>query len=273
MDISLVEVNNALRVYKECFIKILKVNLTNGNFEIIRLESTEFDTTLTNIYKWFEGFSKSNLIHPSDVLRFKLETEMDKFKRNLTKKRFHKIRYRRKFGNTYHWVMLEASPTPNYTDDNMEVYVFIRDVDEDFNKITEAIIESQQYESIKNKDDNGLCNRKAFDTLLQDISLTYYMYSLGMIYFKLLDARQVDKCVDFLQDNFRADECFSLGNGTFVVVMKGISQNYFKHTLETVRKTLITNEIPLSIGFHWSECNNSPKAILKQAIYMVNKQV
>lgn len=118
------------------FVKILKVNLTLDTHENIKVAAEELD--VQNGYsdktsQWFAGIAKSGQIQEEDRMTYLSFCNMDYLKQQLwIGSRFLSCHYRRKIHGKFRWVSMEMIPGKEYTDENQVVFLYIRDIHEDY---------------------------------------------------------------------------------------------------------------------------------------------
>lgn len=141
--------------------KILKVNLTNDSYEIIRANDNELSSDKgydqASLSGWLEKFVASGQIYQEDIINFTLHADVNFLKRFfMFSDGPFRIRYRRVVDSDYRWVMMEVVPAAEYTPDNQIVILTIQDVDDDIVEMLEAARREQvmaqlkdQYDTIK----------------------------------------------------------------------------------------------------------------------------
>lgn len=105
----------------ETFEKILKVNLTQDTFEIIKFNSlndTDAASTCTRISEWFSAFALDSNVYSEDISTFKKYTSLSYLREFFKKSDNHWVQYRRLFGSEYYWSEMLMITAEDYTDDN-----------------------------------------------------------------------------------------------------------------------------------------------------------
>ncbi|MBQ8024185.1 MAG: hypothetical protein IJ254_07975 [Succinivibrio sp.] len=115
------------------FQKILRIDLSNDSFNIIKIEFNEndiFKESRNSYSVWIDHFSKSGLIYKDDEEKFSkglsLNNLKDFFKSG---KNMFSITYKRKFSNSYKDVLLEVIPEGKFTDKNQSVYLYVKQIE------------------------------------------------------------------------------------------------------------------------------------------------
>lgn len=125
--------NDAYKSLCALYTKILKINITDNTYTIVRMNMDEqikekgFDD---NISGWLEGFGRSGQVHPDDLEKYLSETNLDSL-RSYFKcgKKPLSITYRRKYGPIFKQATMEIIPTSDYSDDNQNLYLYIKELD------------------------------------------------------------------------------------------------------------------------------------------------
>lgn len=115
------------------YTKILKINLTEDNFQIINMEITEKSSSMgysDHISEWLHNFGQAGLVHPDDLDDYQKKTSRnyikDYFAANRTS--LH-IFYRRKIGQSFKQVMMEIIPANDYTPNHQTFYLYVKNID------------------------------------------------------------------------------------------------------------------------------------------------
>lgn len=145
----------ALQMLSDVYYKILKVNLTLDQHEEIKVIPDEMNWESgysDRISDWLRGLAHSEVIHPDDVEKYLLFSDSDNLRKEFQEgKSYICCHYRRKIGEDFRWVSMELVPAPEYRNDNQVVYLYIKDIHDEF--VTD----------IENKDFlTGAFNRRGF---------------------------------------------------------------------------------------------------------------
>lgn len=112
--------------------KILKVNLTRDEFQMIQSHENELNKEKgysEKISEWLYAFAETGQVHESDRKDFMEKTNINYLKFFFSTGNVHyRIRYKRKLGDTYHNVIMEMMPAMDYTEDNQTVYLYVKDI-------------------------------------------------------------------------------------------------------------------------------------------------
>lgn len=115
------------------YTKILKINITDDSFNIIKMNVAEQISEMgfaDKISKWLYNFGKSGQVHPEDLENYLSLTNkeyMNKFfdgnKKNLN------IFYRRKSVDGFRMTKMEMIPAEDYNKRNKKLYLYVKDID------------------------------------------------------------------------------------------------------------------------------------------------
>ncbi len=123
----------AFEIICDSYIKILRVNLTDDSFDIIKTNSTELSEHkgyhTESISQWLYSFAISGQVHPEDMDHYIQRTSLD-FLRNFfaEENRSYALHYRRAIGDDFRHVLMEMIPTKSFTKDNLEVFLYVKDI-------------------------------------------------------------------------------------------------------------------------------------------------
>lgn len=116
----------------DSYTKILKVNLTQDSYEIIRAEDSELDSEkgyAGTISVWLREFAMTDQVHPEDRDAYLRFTALDNMRRNLKNAGSHcSMAYRRIINGKFSPVMMEIIAAPDYSDDDQKVFLYVKDI-------------------------------------------------------------------------------------------------------------------------------------------------
>lgn len=114
----------------ETYVMILKANLTDDSFSIVRYQFENQTTPPGTLSQWISDFGRSGVIHPDDLEGYFSRTNptymSDFFRR---RKETLNVFYRRRDKDGYANAFMEITPAADYSDDNQSLYVFIKDIE------------------------------------------------------------------------------------------------------------------------------------------------
>ncbi len=130
--------------------KVLKVNLLTDTYEVIKNTNPEpgrrpGDTGCFS--EWIREFSAQKLVHPDEEARYLWGTDVKKIREHfaLGNKKWS-IWYRRMIQDEYRWVVMKMITTPNYSEENPEVILYVQDDQSDENfDLNAATLNQQSY--------------------------------------------------------------------------------------------------------------------------------
>ena len=178
MDVERTNLLNYCMGYvEERYLKVIRVNFTDGSFEICKAEEGEVAPPIETIGEWLEGFSRSSKIHPDDVAKFKNFADVENLKQRIAETdRGVYCSYRRvgSEGNFIHISMCVIRDKEYYNEDHEYGIIFVKDINSIYETEYECILED-----LGTKDDfTKLLNRLAYQ---RDIN-KYKGGSVGVIF-------------------------------------------------------------------------------------------
>lgn len=114
------------------YAKVLKVNLTDDSFRIIFIHPDETSSPVYSekIFTWLHEFGCSGQVYTEDVPEYlaKVDPEFLREYFHRGKNSLH-IFYHRRSGDIYRQVMMEMIPAEDYSDENQNLYLLVKDID------------------------------------------------------------------------------------------------------------------------------------------------
>lgn len=279
--VSQERIHEAVSVMGTVFYKILKVNLTTDTFEIIKISEKEITKRADfplSFSKWMKNFSKNGMVVADDVPSFRQKINIhylrDYFKTNSDEP--FRFRYRRRVPETgeYRWVFLEIIKTASFSQDNQEVMLYVRDINDYYQSEAK---QTRDLEISINKDMiSGLQSRYAFYERKKQISLKNKAF--GIIFADMNGLKRIndnegheagDKYIrDFgnlLGDLFGREQCYRIGGDEFVVIDER-KETDFMNSVNKFNQILENQELPVaSFGYYWCLTSAGLENALKEA--------
>lgn len=126
---------DAINLLELNYRKILKVNLATKRHLDIYLFASEKNIEsgyAEDIDVWLKEFADSGMVFEEDMFDYRRQTDIDFLRRNFKSSNApFVIRYRRKVDDKFHWVHMIISKSPDYTDDDPWVMLYIQDIDKE----------------------------------------------------------------------------------------------------------------------------------------------
>lgn len=126
----------ALMMLSDIYHKILKINLTMDTYEEIKVIQSEVNTEngySDKISDCLKGLVESAHIHPDDVEKYLLFVDIENLRGAFRDgKTYICCHYRRKIDDEFRWVSMELVPAPEYRHDDQAVYLYIKDIHDEF---------------------------------------------------------------------------------------------------------------------------------------------
>ncbi len=142
-DKNNVDLRDAIGMLSAFFYRILKVNLSTGSFLPLKDNMEDISGkygNVTDIYERLQGFAWKGYVHEEDKQEFLKFCNKDyilkKFDEGNSELTFQ---YRRKIGNSFHWMSIEFYRSTEYTDDHKAVLLCVRKIKDDYLKQLDAL--------------------------------------------------------------------------------------------------------------------------------------
>lgn len=110
--------------------KILKINLTNDSYQVLKNLDMDNEFYLNNpsLSGLIKAYSNSSYIHNDDKNIFNERMNVEFMNRHFLESDSEiDVWFRKKSNDLYKWAVAKIIKTPNYTDENKELYLFVQD--------------------------------------------------------------------------------------------------------------------------------------------------
>lgn len=115
------------------YTKILKINITDDSYRIIQMDIAEQTVEkgfADKISTWLHNFGTSGQVHPDDLDSYLSSTDKESMNRYFDgEKKSLNIFYRRRSGNGFRMTKMELIPAEDYSHDNKNLYLYVKDID------------------------------------------------------------------------------------------------------------------------------------------------
>lgn len=263
------------------FHKILKINLTNDTYEIIKFYCVENDETkgfAPTISAWMKSFADSGQVHKDDLDAYLHVMNVDYLKKAfISKKSKITLRYRRLTNNEYRWVLLEIVPALDYSDTNQTLMLYVQDIQDSY----VAQLENQrELEKFANTDLlTGLYSLHYYKKDVRTIALEMNVKSVGLIFADLNGLKIINDTYSHQVGNelickfakkiakaFGKRNCYRIAGDEFVILLKNIPQEKFVARVECFYADIKSDLIPMaSMGWQWSSSISDLTELLSMA--------
>lgn len=271
---------DSLKILSTIFHKILKINVTEDNYVIIKGYGSELNAQQgfdDKISEWMRKFALSGNVHEDDKQAYLKFTDLDNIREHFKHSRdYLRCRYRRRTGGTYRWVNMELVPSIEYSDDNQVLMLYIKDIQDEY---VSELHYQKELEFYCNTDImTGLWNRYYYNRFLQHI-IHGNAKSIGMIFADLNGLKQIndqyghgagDKFIKSfsvtLAREFGKEFCCRVSGDEFLVWLEDVSKEDFAKRVQNFREKLIQDGKPIaSVGMSWSDCVLETEQVVKDA--------
>lgn len=115
------------------YTKILKVNITEDSYTIVRMDTSEqtaekgFSSTIS---AWLHGFGKSGQVHEDDLEEYLKKTDLNYLREYFREgKTSISIQYRRKYADGFKQVAMDMIPANDYSAENQTLFLYVKNID------------------------------------------------------------------------------------------------------------------------------------------------
>lgn len=260
---------DAIQMLSVLYHKILKINLTKDSYEAIKVYDEEKISTCgmsLKISKWFWNFAKAGNVYEEDVEEYlgfcNLEYLREQFKRS---RECQYIRYRRKMGNEFRWVMMELIPSIEYMDENQVVMLYVRDIHDSY---TAELNYQKNLEYYCNNDLlTGLYNRNYYQRWCEKYLNRKHKASLGVVFADVNGLKYTndhyghaagDELLKefsmILEKEFGRRCCCRISGDEFLVFMDGVEEAEIREKFSHIHALIQAQERPIaSVGYAWHD--------------------
>lgn len=254
--------NRLLQTYD----KILRINLTNDSYTIIKYDANAEKDIVSNsktISEWLTAFAVNGNVYSEDIATFKRYTSLNFLRSFFKQNDSHWVQYRRKYGDVYCWCEMLMLTTEEYSDDNQELYLFVKKLNEisKFDVKESFFVKSKKILVVHDDKEDGECLaaivREACDVLIadskqsaNDLLREHYEDVLAVIGYLECDETTVNY-IELLRNNSRYDSIpiivatsiYSqeefvkfLEKGAFDIVLKPFNQKLIINKINNLAK-------------------------------------
>lgn len=125
--------NAAYEVLCTSYTKILKINLTDDDFTIIQMDSSEKNVIRgysDKISEWLHNFGVSGQVFENDIDNFLEKTSLEYMRKYFASgNKELNIQYRRMIGDEFRKVLMEIKTAKEYTNENQSLYLYVKNID------------------------------------------------------------------------------------------------------------------------------------------------
>lgn len=145
MDVERTNLLNYCMGYvEERYLKVVRINFTDGSFEVCKVEDGEKIPNVLTISEWLEVFANSNKLHNDDVVKFKNYANIENLRKWIAQTdRGVYCSYRRmdSAGNYIHISLCVIRDQQYYNEDHEYGILFVKDINSIYETEYECILE------------------------------------------------------------------------------------------------------------------------------------
>ena len=241
------DTTKAFEIYSKRFHKILKVDLSNGTYESIKVkdgEEPKSPRAQVNVLAWAEEFIENYNAIEDDLEMHRLAYNLKFMRSYFETNDSFSVRYKRKnvLTNEYEWVqmLMEKSDEPNI------VYLYIIDIDEHFHKELDYLMHKNLIENTD--EETGLKNKQSFNRLIDNFNNR----KVGLIYLKYNDIKDIIKSIENIKNDFVSGS-FKVSDNEIFVICNDHSRQRFHEKYHNLINHLQELGIKCTVGKLWKE--------------------
>lgn len=277
------EVSRAIAELSKSYYKVLKVNLTTDEYEIVRAVQDELGdkSSRKTFSAWTQSFGDNGCVYEADQNIFSTKLNLDSLRSYFRRNEKFSLRYRRLVNGEFRWVYLEILRHKHYTHENQVVWLFVKDVHDNYVREMENQRELERF--CKYDTLTGLNNFYSYQILCKTFAEGHSHKGIGVIFadlngLKLInDTRGHDAGNEFLKTfsskvltHFNSENIYRISGDEFLIIQFDEAQDRFEEAAEKFQKQLESEPVPqASIGFCWKlEASHIEDVTRKAEIHM-----
>lgn len=258
---------DAVLTLSTTYYKILRINLISDTFQVIkteRLECEHLSRCPDKIAKWYEKFEQDENIYPEDREIYRNFMDLERL-RNVFREHtggMQNCHYRRKIGDGWRWVRMELVPGMEYTDENQELILYVKDVHDEYLKekqSREAMLDeyhrdalTRLYNRHKFNEDIKTLSQKILNGTIRHLTVCYVdVNGLHELNNKLGHERgdeMLCSVASAMKKYFPEDRVYRIGGDEFVIFSSRQSKESVERTMKKVRMELSKDHYEISVG-------------------------
>lgn len=268
-----------VKAITDIYFKILKGNLTDDTFEVIKVADKESALAHGAIHKcseWFSMFGMSENIYKKDRKKFLEVTDINNLRVHFKNGNYRLgLRYRRKYGDMYRWVILEIFKDTGYTDDNQVVMIYVRDIHDEY---VAELYQRRQLEYMSNYDAlTKVYNRSRFENDIIEFSEESFN-SVACVYMDAIGLHELNNhlghkagdemlcyIADTIQRYFTKAKVYRIGGDEFVILCFDKEYADILRSVGKIKDELTHKEYGISVGIMWNDNCNDLQELINQA--------
>lgn len=279
----------ALGTLLDNYIKVVKADLLNDHYEIIKIHPEEKTDYPTNSFSsWLFNFVNEGNVFSEDVEYYKFNTRLSFIQNYFSDgNSFMTIKYRRKTGNEFNWVSTELIKSKDYSSTNQIIFLMIRDIDASYVNELEnhRMLERYCYHDALTE----LKNFHSYKGLCASFNLSDLHEGVGVIFsdvngLKVVNDTQGHEAGNnlllsyslMLTDAFKDYDVFRISGDEFVIVFLNISHENMDKAASLLISQINKAEIPIaSVGFAWNAAPDKIESVtaVAEANMYLDKQI
>lgn len=270
-------IGDITKILLESYVKVLKINLSNDSFSIIKILDDESSDSSINFSTWINNFVAEGNIFKQDEERFMKTLNVQMLKKYFKTNKKLELKYRRKIDDEFKYVCLEISKSTDYTKDNKNLLLKVTNIHETYSLELERkrILEEQAYYDKS----TGLLNMNSYINFCEQYVLRKDKNNVAVLFADLNGLKRINdikgheegdkyicKFTKILKDFFGKYLCYRRSGDEFIVIMdKENEEQALKH-IKAFKNYLKSFAYPLaSVGYCWRENPISIQNLINEA--------
>lgn len=255
MIINEEEFGKALQSISNVIMKVLKVNIVTGNYDILKLDDCELpksERAKINIFAWADEFMEGRNAVENAFELHRLMYNPKYLQEYFSKNNFMNIKYRRKdIDGKYKWIEMQL----NKIDDEW-IYLYIIDVNNRFLKeleLSDTVFEEKYIDA-----ETGFKNLDG----LSDVINRFNNRKVGALYIRLSDTQDLNKFIKQTTLTF-SHGYYRISDNEFYIICNDYSRQRFNSLVNILITSLKHNNIDFVYNKLWEDKYDSLPKLLE----------
>ena len=245
-----------LQLAKVRYEKIIQMNLSTRKYKVIWSQNED------DLIKSGPPFD-THKFYAKDIKSFRRFRNAEVLKEELNGHTSISFRVRRKLeGKLFEWIQVEVVKTIDYSEDNVDIYLFIKNIEDSYGKEYNARKQAEQL--AKTDALTGYYNRLAFNTFKKNADYK----SIGIVYIDLNQLKAINDsqghgagdayiqgCCMKINSMFPDYARYRVGGDEFIVVATNVKEEMFQSAVDLFMQSVDNDgvDIPIcAVGCSWS---------------------
>ena len=249
------------QLFQHRYEQIVEINLTSKYCKVIWSKGDYDEFFIDDLWD-------NHYLYPNDAKSLRKLRNSEYVKERIAENSSISLRFRRKdpTEKKFQWMQIEVVPNNDYREDNIDVLMFIKNIEDSYGKEYKARRDAERL--AKTDSLTGYLNRHAYDKFCANCKCK----SLGVAFIDLNGLKAVNdteghkagdlyiqKCCSKINAAFSYYKKYRIGGDEFVVIAPDVDFSEFaaavNHFNRSINENMLTMPI-CSVGHSWTEGNN-----------------